>query len=573
MARMIPGELEDSHGSFGEEQVFEALKTLPNDYYVFHSVRWNMINERNTVEWGECDFTVFHPEKGIIVIEVKSGGIEHKDGLWSYVRTDNGNRYRMKNPLEQASRSKYRFKDVIDDLFYNQSNNDPMFCMVEVAVWFPSISKKDIIGDLPMEYASDIVLYENALDNPEKFIEGVYNYYGGKRHTRLSLSATKDIIDAFAPHYQVLPSLRSKKAEQEAAFIKMTTEQNALLDYLEEQRVAAIQGAAGTGKTILAVEKAKRLAKDGRVLFLCFNQFLRMHLQNLKSDSPDEYENIDFYNLPQYVCSKLKVPNVEKDDIVNFLERFDNYDWEYQHIVIDEGQDFDHEEIDKLYDIALLQEGAFYIFYDKHQFIQGMEFPKWLTNAECRLTLNINCRNTFSIADTSGRAINIEPKVKDKSIKGDQPIFHIVDTQKNLIKKLSALIAQCRQNGYSYDQICILTVKTENASLLKGVEKIGVHPVGQVRDNSSVLFTTVRKFKGLESDAIIVVDVDEDTFSDELSKRLFYVGASRAKHLLEIFFVGGEEELKNMVSNLEEAPSKSVAIGLAKSLNVKPEMG
>ena len=33
-------------------------------------------------------------------------------------------------------------------------------------------------------------------------------------------------------------------------FDRLTQEQNALLTYLEEQRVAAIQGAAGTGKTL-----------------------------------------------------------------------------------------------------------------------------------------------------------------------------------------------------------------------------------------------------------------------------------------------------------------------------------
>ena len=49
---------------------------------------------------------------------------------------------------------------------------------------------------------------------------------------------------------------------------RLTKEQNSLLDYLEEQRVAAIQGAAGTGKTWLAVEKAQKLAGSGKVLFL-----------------------------------------------------------------------------------------------------------------------------------------------------------------------------------------------------------------------------------------------------------------------------------------------------------------
>ena len=52
MARMIPNTLGDDHGSFGERVVFEALKSkLDGDFTVFHSVRWNAPNEKNTIRW------------------------------------------------------------------------------------------------------------------------------------------------------------------------------------------------------------------------------------------------------------------------------------------------------------------------------------------------------------------------------------------------------------------------------------------------------------------------------------------------------------------------------------------
>ena len=53
-----------------------------------------------------------------------------------------------------------------------------------------------------------------------------------------------------------------------------------------------ISGGAGTGKTSLAIEKAKRLAKSGRsVLFLCFNIPLFKYLDRILSES----QNIDIY--------------------------------------------------------------------------------------------------------------------------------------------------------------------------------------------------------------------------------------------------------------------------------------
>ncbi len=47
MARMIPNTMQDDNESFGEKQVFEALKTkLGPDYVVFHSVRGNEVEAK-----------------------------------------------------------------------------------------------------------------------------------------------------------------------------------------------------------------------------------------------------------------------------------------------------------------------------------------------------------------------------------------------------------------------------------------------------------------------------------------------------------------------------------------------
>ncbi len=576
MARMIPSVMENDNDSWGEKKVFEALKTrLSSEYTVFHSVRWNDRNEKQTIVWGESDFTIFHPLKGIIVIEVKSGGIECVNDHWSYIRTDNGEKHDMKNPLKQADRSKYRFKDLRDDVLGTEetlpAGVKPDYCLIESAVWFPSVSRRDEIGEMPMEFKPEIVLLEDALEKPEEYVDRIYEFYHGRTHTKLSAQHAEDIINAFAPHYRAMPSLRSKREEQEDMFIRLTREQNSLLDYLEEQRVAAIQGAAGTGKTWLAVAKAKELAKTGKVLFLCFNQFLRLDLQGLKDEDPKEYENIDFMNLPQLVSKKIGGGgSIDKDEIHVFLDRFDSYDWDYKHIVIDEGQDFDDIEIEKLYDIALLLDGAFYVFFDKNQFVQGREFPEWLKKAECRLVLNINCRNTYAIADTSGKTIKVAPKVKDKSVKGDMPQFYICGDSKNAIKRITSLIDQYRLNGYKYEQICVITTKTEEKSFLYGVDKIGNHKVLSNRSKDGVLFTTARKFKGLESDVIIVIDVDQDTFVDDENKRLFYVGASRAKHYLDIIHCGDEDDLKALANELAGEESKRPLVDIAKGLNVKP---
>jgi DNA replication protein DnaC len=82
--------------------------------------------------------------------------------------------------------------------------------------------------------------------------------------------------------------------QEEYFFNRMTKKQSYLSDYLEEQKIAVIQGGAGTGKPMLAIEKARRLNEDEKVLFLCYNKLLIDHLKNAyQKDIP----NITFTNL------------------------------------------------------------------------------------------------------------------------------------------------------------------------------------------------------------------------------------------------------------------------------------
>ena len=213
---------------------------------------------------------------------------------------------------------------------------------------------------------------------------------------------------------------------------------------------------------------------------------------------------------------------------------------------MDEGQDFANEHLEALHTIALENDGCFYVFYDKHQFVQGQAMPTWIDDMECRLVLNRNCRNTREIALTSTRPVGIaEEKVKMKlDVKTSdaimvKPRMFILKGKSELLEALDARINQYVQAGIPREQIVILTMKTISTSLIDvGDYRLsGKNMLSTEQCDGKILFTTVRKFKGLEADVVICVDVDATTFETEKNRNAFYVGSSRAKLFLEVLSV------------------------------------
>ena len=74
----------------------------------------------------------------------------------------------------------------------------------------------------------------------------------------------------------------------------------------------------------------------------------------------------------------------------------------YDHLVLDEAQDFDRDWLEFLQ--ARFRDRAFYAFYDPHQNIQGEPDTAWLDQIPCRLNLSRNCRNTLEVARSAYRA-------------------------------------------------------------------------------------------------------------------------------------------------------------------------
>lgn len=571
MSILIPNNRtqDEFNGSTGEWELYQKLRELSDDFVIFHSAEWTRKKKRG-VQFGEADFLIYHSEYGIICLEVKSGGMYTKDGRIYQV-----NRYTKQSheiaPMRQAEKSAFYFYDLLSTELqtFNQ--------MIKVysAVWFTDVKESEIIGDFPLKYSpGNNTFFREHMINVDKTIISCFKYYGVEKHDKSS-KLSKAIQRILSPTFQVFPSMSCLFELNEVQFNQMTREQSYLLDYLEEQKHAAIQGGAGTGKTMLALEKARRLSEDGRkVLFLGYNKLL---MDSLQKKYKSEMLGVTFTNLDSLLTKAkgsyyFELTGEEREnEKVNYLENFEEEEtWDFEDIIIDEGQDFSDNQLSKLKEIAILQDSAFYVFYDKNQVIQQRTSFNWLKSMECQLVLTFNCRNTLEIAETSAAPIDLkEVKVKKSVESTIKPNYHNVDNSDELLDYLENRINYYLKNGLTAHDMVILTTKTFEKSWLKNIKKISSIILTSEIGTSNLLFSTTRKFKGLESSVVFLIDIDSTTFSNWENRMVFYVGASRAKNSLEIISCVEEEELPNFYISVSGDEKRKRKTAVKEVLKVK----
>ena len=565
MARFIPvGQVTDYHGSTAERRVYNAFKQLPDNYCVFYSVRWGK-DHNGYYQKGEADFLLFDPSRGFLVIEVKGGGIESKGGRWFSTDRKGGRHQLLRSPLNQAWRSVERFKEILE-----QSNLDSVrnYKLIPT-VWFPDMTGADLEGKLTTDYQPSNTFTERDLENPEQAVNHAFDYNNIKKQSfpESSNQLIEATINVFAPSFRIVPSISSELKERDFLFNQLTNEQAGLLDYLVEQRTAAIHGASGTGKTMIALECARRLPKDTNILFLCFNKLI---IQYLKENFSTELPNVTFANLNQLYAKSGGNEYATTDELTDFLLGAFSDNYQFEHIIVDEAQDFAADHLDFLADIMHATGGYFYVFYDKNQLVHqwDLETIEWLKKSDCRLVLNKNCRNTREIARTAYSPLGLETITLAEIISGDTPCLNNYQNTDAAIEGIAETIRFYTEKGFTRSQITILTLKTLEKTILKGRDSVGGYRLTNELDGNGILFTTARKFKGLESDVVIVIDFDEDAFKDDNAKNVFYVAASRAKHCLTFIASLDDTAISKIITDLDFIPGSNPKSTLKKLLSI-----
>ena len=148
-------------------------------------------------------------------------------------------------------------------------------------------------------------------------------------------------------------------------------------------------------------------------------------------------------------------------------------------------------------------------------------------------------RNTDEICLSSLKVIGLdESKIMLKGIRGLQPEIIFAETKLDINEKLKYVFMDLKKQQIEEDKITTLIVNPkEKVKYMKNIKMY-----------SNSLVESVRKYKGLENDIIIIPDLNEDFLQDEETKKLLYVAMSRAKvHVILIINTENMNRKQRMV--------------------------
>ena len=271
MARVYPKKPLRGLTPLSEIKVFERIRdSLGDEYIAFHDLKVLFEDERwkNLLD-GQADFLLADDRGRILVIEVKGGEEIHfnpDENTWA--STDyHGEVHKIKDPYLQAEKNHWHLKEELDPLL-------PRY-RIGYCVIFPAARIRDDDPVIATENRRKLTIDGAAYGDFPGTMKKVFTAAFGDYSNREDGPKIKKALRAkFAPELNYGTTISIGIRRNEERVIELTRSQYSTLNLLKNTRKARICGPAGTGKTCLAIEKARRVQGEtgGNVLLMCFKQ-------------------------------------------------------------------------------------------------------------------------------------------------------------------------------------------------------------------------------------------------------------------------------------------------------------
>ena len=528
--RMVPASPYDT-GSQAEKRVFERLCTAFDDRYAaYHSLRPTRHPHKR---FPEIDFVICGPE-GLYVIEVKGGSIACHDGVWQYRDRYGRSTPSHEGPFRQAETA---LQGLVDDLRVHFPDSVVRALATGYGVVFSDCEWR-IDG---AEWDPAMLADARRSRDIEGWLRGLFDYWQTRhgRPTRLDDGTLGKLREYLRPEVDapacedVAPEDMARLFDQvedtRRRIARFTADQMRMADVAEANPRVLCAGGAGTGKTFLAERLARRWAEAGlQVALVCRSPWLRHFLASRTS-------------MPGLTVSLID--GVRLDCRRAGLERFDA-------LIVDEGQDlFEMRCIETLDGVLAggLAAGRWCWFHDlNNQSLTPRFEPRardYLESFEpVRMPLRINCRNTRMILEfiqhTLGADLGVQgagagPDVRrhdtrsrrESAERTAREIRELVDVG-GLAPGSVTILSPC-----DFAESSVALMPSDVACRVRKLDEFSMREMPA----DKVGFANIEHFKGLENEAIVVVDLPAPTTADWKTAE-HYVAMSRARSVLSLIY-------------------------------------
>ena len=559
MAILIPDVPGKCTGS--ERQVFNRLeRELDDDWVVLHSL--GLTNHGQKL-WGEADFVVLST-KGVFVLEVKGGEVACRDGVWHFGRPGTKDYYtKRESPFTQSKDAMFALKKFVEsspglgDLLIGYGVVMPHAAFT---VEGPEIEPAVLLD--AREFHRPLGFYIGRLS---RFWDDTYRTRHGVTRRIPTRQEIRTLRELLRPNVDCTLSLGSYLNGLEADLIQLTNRQIRAARGMEHNPRTLVTGRAGTGKTVLAIDRARRLAEVGHdVLFVCFNRLLAQHVKSSLQDKP-EAERIRVSHLHGLMRETIGAAGLTGSLNATTSSEAEMYGRVFPEIfvdaalsvepavaevlIVDEAQDLltvpNLDALDLLVKDGL-KRGRWSLFLDALQNIYGKDSEDAMGVLQeagyASYELYENCRNTRQIAVQTSIISGVDMAL-DGAVEGlpCDCIYYADDV--DCCARLEAEVRRLLDAGVERRDMILLSARKLGNSVVRHLREIAgvkIRELADGPDDSAIQFATIHAFKGLERKVVLAIDLDG--IGDENLSLLHYAGLSRAIGILRPFVPAREEK-------------------------------
>jgi hypothetical protein len=563
MARLIPSFMDDRTPT-GERDVFNMLAAGPDDWVAMHSL--------DLAPWNrglrtEIDFVVIVPDSGLLCVEVKSHGtISFENDHWAPPDI-------RRSPFKQAADGRYAFYRRLRDLAPEFKSLPVVHCCIFPRAIFdlrPNLSVQphelmdcrrfaefrsggDFCADLRARLRRSVAADGNLRPLTD----------------RLSCNEIERIVECCLPVQKRRPDAREQivRREQEAESV-LRAQQKPVLELAERNQRIIVSGGAGTGKTLIAMEVARRAAERGRrVALLCFNQlvgeWMKRRMAQVAAALPNllagraiqvmaEMSGLGIPAQPTSAFWDTELPDRLEERLTDPEFRADAV---FDTLVLDEAQDLlARPRVWRCLEQFLaggFEAGTYSMFGDFEG--QSLTRPGSVSQSlgdldlsarPARWRLSENCRNYRIVGDTAVRLAGFAESVYADYMRTGGSVHNydiaFFDSERAQLEQLGQWLRDFKSEGYRPSEITILSFGSTDDCAAKHLSGSGfrLRPAWQAGEGTG--YASINAFKGMENKVVILTDLVLG--EPEFHRHLFYTGMTRATESVRVLCAEASKE-------------------------------